>query len=333
MNRDSGHPLGRVVDPTADQIVIRAREASKRFNEAEAVDRISFAVPRGVIFGLIGPSGAGKTTLIRMLNGVYQPDAGELSVLDKQPVRFNGRQRMAIGYMPQLFALYPRLTVTENMHFVASMYGMGASRYRRIRETLEFVELWGHRRKQARALSGGMRRRLSLAAALIHEPELIFLDEPTASVDPVLRRKLWSGFFQLREEGSTLFVTTQYVSEAVHCDQVALLSGGRIVAMDKPDGLRRSAFGGEILMVEIDAPLQPVEQRELQRQPFVRSEITTHGGTRLRLVVGDAKSDIPSLMSWFSSRGIRVGAIDLHNPPFDDVFFELVKKAEAANGV
>lgn len=308
--------------------IIEVREVSKRFGDEIAVRQASFYVPRGTIFGLIGPSGAGKTTLIRMLTGVYKADEGEMTVLDRDPLQFSGAERMAIGYMPQLFVLYPRLTVRENLHFVASMYGLGASRFKRIRETLEFVELEGDLGKQARKLSGGMQRRLSLSTALIHDPELIFLDEPTAGIDPVLRQKIWDGFFELREQGKTLFVTTQYVSEAANCDLVAVLSDGAVKIVDTPAGLRRAAYGGEVLRVDISRPLSPDDYEDLQGLSFVKSDVVVHSGTMLRIVVDDAKSSIPKIMDWLGERGIEVDSVEIDHPPFDDVFVELVENPE-----
>ena len=324
MQTDTKQPVDQVEEKTSDPI-IEVREVKKRFGKEIAVNNASFHVPKGKIFGLIGPSGAGKTTIIRMLTGIYSPDEGEMRVLGQDPLHFSGKTRAAIGYMPQLFVLYPRLTVRENLHFAASMYGMGISRFKRIRETLEFIELEDHVRKQARRLSGGMQRRLSLSTALLHNPDLIFFDEPTAGIDPVLRKKIWEGFFDLRDQGKTLFVTTQYVSETANCDLVAVLSEGKIRIVDTPEGLRRAAYGGEVLEVEISKPLGPESYEQLQGLPFIQSDVVTHRGTLLRIIVDNAKSSIPIIMDWFGERGIEVQSIELDHPPFDDVFVELIE--------
>ncbi len=304
--------------------LLEVKRVTKKFGDLTAVDQVNFEVPPGGIFGLIGPSGAGKTTLIRLLTGVYQPDEGELDVLGTSPIDFQAEHKRNIGYMPQHFVLYPSLTVRENLDFVAAMYGMGLDRRQRIQEVLDFVELTPHRNKLSRNLSGGMQRRLSLSAALLHSPTLIFLDEPSAGIDPVLRSAIWEGLFQLRDEGRTLFVTTQYVSEAANCDLVAVLSEGSVITVNTPAALRREAYGGEILQVELVEPLEGETFQELHEQDFICKEVITEGTSRLRLVVEDAKSSIPELMAWFDSRDVEVKSIDVAHPPFDDVFVKIV---------
>ena len=184
--------------------VISAKHVTKKFGDETAVMDISFDVPRASIFGFIGPSGSGKTTTVRLLTGVYTPTDGQVIVLDRNPVKFNQKERARLGYMPQLFVLYPNLTVWENLNFAASLYGMGLFRGKRLNEALKFVELYDHRGKLARNISGGMLRRLSLAATLVHDPQLLFLDEPTAGIDPILRRKFWDHFRELKNQGSTI---------------------------------------------------------------------------------------------------------------------------------
>jgi ABC-2 type transport system ATP-binding protein len=214
---------------------------------------LNFAVHEGEIFGFIGPSGSGKTTTIRLMNGTYKPTEGTARVFGQSADHMSARVRESIGYLPQLFILYPNLSVKENIDFTASLYGMSwFGRRKRRREVLEFVELWEHRSKLARDISGGMQRRLSLASSLIHNPRLIFLDEPTAGIDPILRAKFWDAFRTLKSEGRSLFITTQYVTEAEYCDRVAVLGQGRIIALDTPENLRTRAFGGEI--VEVRSP-------------------------------------------------------------------------------
>src|SRR5512143_3902094 len=165
--------------------VISAKNLTKKFGDETAVQDVSFHVPRASIFGFIGPSGSGKTTTVRLLTGVYTPSDGQVMVFDRNPAKFSQRERARIGYMPQLFVLYPNLTVWENLNFAASLYGMSLFRGKRLQRALTFVELDEHRSKLARNISGGMLRRLSLAATLVHDPELLFLDEPTAGIDPV----------------------------------------------------------------------------------------------------------------------------------------------------
>src|SRR5512141_616528 len=200
----------------AKDSVISVQHLTKKFGDEAAVQDVTFDVPRASIFGFIGPSGSGKTTTVRLLTGVYTPTEGQVTVLDRSPVRFSQGDRARLGYMPQLFVLYPNLTVWENLNFAASLYGMGLFRGKRLKEALTFVELYEHRSKLARDISGGMLRRLSLASTLVHDPQLIFLDEPTAGIDPVLRRKFWGHFRTLQARQRTLFITTQYVGEAAY---------------------------------------------------------------------------------------------------------------------
>ncbi|MDP9474488.1 MAG: ABC transporter ATP-binding protein, partial [Actinomycetota bacterium] len=227
-------------------MAVEAKGLVKRFGGDEVLKGINLAVERGEIFGLIGPSGAGKSTLMRTLTGYLSPSEGEVEVLGRSPATFGPEEKRRVGYMPQGFVLYGQLSVRQNLNFIAGLYGLGfGERRRRVQETLEFVELWEHRRKAAGDVSGGMQRRLQLAAAIVHEPELLFVDEPTANLDPILRRRFWEEFRALREGGRTLFVTTQYVGEAELCDRVGLLADGKIVATGTPEELRRQAFGGE----------------------------------------------------------------------------------------
>lgn len=307
---------------------IRATDLSKSFGDEAAVHGVTFDVPRGSIFGFIGPSGSGKTTTIRLMTGIYGPTGGQVRVLGESPGDFSARTREKIGYMPQLFFLYPDLSVWENMNFAASIYGLGPRRFRRLHQLLEFVELDDHRNKLARQLSGGMQRRLSLATTLVHNPQLLFLDEPTAGSDPILRRKFWDYFGELKAQGRTLFVTTQYVGEAAYCDLVAVMDEGRLLAVDTPDGLRRMAFGGEVVQVRALSPINYWDFSSLREMPFVHQLAITDPMT-MRLVVEDAASAIPDLMSWTNDRTIEVDTIEKYLPPFDDVFVEVVRRGRS----
>ena len=300
-------------------------ELTKRFGDEVAVDSVSFEVPKGSIFGYIGPSGSGKTTTIRMLLGIYEPSEGSVQVLGEDPRKFDRRTQEKIGYMPQHFVLYPDLSVVANLSFAASIYGMGSHRGSRMNELLDFVELSEHRGKLARDISGGMQRRLSLAATLLHRPEVVFLDEPTAGIDPVLRRRLWDRFHELAGEGRTLFVTTQYVGETVYCDHVGVMDGsGRLIAVDTPEGLRRRALGGEAVDMELATSLDPQQLDELRTLDFVVGTVTRHGDRGLRLIVEEAGKAMPALIDWASQRGLTVDSMEEYEPPFDDVFVHLV---------
>src|SRR5262249_13398813 len=236
--------------PAHEPLVV-LRGVSRRFDDPVVVPEVDLVVPRGTILGVIGPSGAGKTTTIRMVTGGLKPTSGEISVLGRDPARFRRSERERIGYMPQLFNLYDDLTAGENVDFVASLFGMLVRRRRRrVREVLRVVDLWDVRKRQAGRLSGGMRRRLELACALVHEPDLIILAEPTAGIDPLLRAAIWEELHRLRDAGRTLLVTTQHISEADECDAVALIVDGRVIALAAPDELRRQATNGDLLDIE-----------------------------------------------------------------------------------
>jgi ABC-2 type transport system ATP-binding protein len=318
----SREPVATPTDAPADDLVVM-HDVSRSFEGRAVVRGIDLHVPRGTILGVIGPSGAGKTTTIRMLTGAIAPTSGEVRVLGREPKRFRRSDRERIGYMPQLFNLYDDLTAGENVDFVASLFGMlFRRRRRRVREVLQVVELWDVRGRQAGRLSGGMRRRLELACALVHEPELIILDEPTAGLDPLLRGTIWEELHRLRDAGRTLLVTTQHVSEAEECDAVALIDGGRIVALASPDALRRSATNGDLLDVETASPF---EGTDLLGTEGV-SEVSQDGPRHLRVVVEDAGTALPAVVERIRSSGIEVEAAREHRLSFDEIFAVLVAR-------
>lgn len=310
-----------------EDYIIQTSELTKQFGDEYAVRDVSFYVPRGKIFGFIGPSGSGKTTTIRMLTGFYKPTSGQVRVFDRSPSQFTKRLQQRIGYMPQFFVLYPTLSVWENLNFSASIYGMGLRRNKRLFEVLDFVELTEHRKKLVRNISGGMQRRLSLAATLLHDPELIFLDEPTAGIDPVLRRKFWDKFGELKEQGRTLFITTQYVSEAAYCDIVGVMGKSVLLEVDTPHKLRYKAFGGDIVELRTEEPVRYSQFQSLTELPYVRELVSADTHTA-RLIVDEASTDIAQLLDWSREHGIPVETIEEYLPPFDDVFVELVEKGD-----
>jgi len=311
-------------------LVVRTHDLTKRFGDDMAVDRVTLSIPRGSIFGFIGPSGCGKTTTMRLLLGIYEATGGVVEVLGRSPANFTTADRQRIGYMPQIFVMYPDLTVWENLNFAASLYGVPLRRHQRLESLLDLVELKGHEGKRARNISGGMRQRLSLAAALVHDPELIFLDEPTAGIDPVLRSKFWDHFAHLKAEGRTLFVTTQYVGEAAYCDYVGVMSAGRLLMVETPDGLRRRALGGDVIRLKPNRTLDYRQMDELRQQPFVRDrQVTRHRDQSLRLIVDDTATALPAAISWMDAQGLTVEEAGEYSPPFDDVFVMLLEQEEA----
>jgi len=305
------------------------RGATRDFGEGAGVFDMDIEVPAGAILGIVGPSGAGKTTTIRMITGALDPTAGEVRVLGEDPRRFRRATRERIGYMPQLFTLYPDLTADENVDFVASLFGMlTRRRRRRVREVLQLVELWEARDRRAGQLSGGMQRRLELACALVHEPSLLLLDEPTAGIDPILRTTIWEELGRLKQQGRTLLVTTQYVAEAESCDAVALIAGGRLIALGTPEQLRRSAAGGDIVEVETEAPFDP---DVLVGKDGIAGARST-GLRSFRVVADDAGTVTPVLDDLVESAGGKLVAAREVRLTFDEVFTALVERAAAERG-
>lgn len=312
-------------------LAIRTRGLTKTFGEEIAVDAINMEIPEGAVFGFIGPSGSGKTTTIRLLMGLHVPDSGEVSVMGMQPSQFTISDRERIGYLPQLFVLYPDLTIWENMNFAASLYGVSFLRARRLNELLDLVELREDRHKLVRNISGGMQRRLSLAATLIHDPDLLFLDEPTAGIDPILRRKFWDYFKTLQSNGHTLFITTQYVGEAGNCDFVGIMSEGKLLSVNTPEGLRREAYGGDIVKLGSTERIDYQFRQEVQNLPELKSRILSATDYEVQLLVDDAATATPYLVQYFRDRRKVINSIEGYFPSYDDVFVKIIEKHRTNN--
>lgn len=212
---------------------IEVRELSKRYGKIEALRGANLRVSRGAVFGLVGPNGAGKTTLIKALVGALRPSGGDVRVMGLDPLKDRARLRRRIGYMPQPPALYEDLSARDNVAFFGAAHHVPDLR-ERVAEVLEFTDLPERARDPVHTLSGGMKRRVSLACALVHRPEVLFLDEPTAAVDPQLRSRFWKTFRDLARSGTTLFISTHLMDEAVLCDRIAVLRRGRVIAADTP---------------------------------------------------------------------------------------------------
>ncbi len=308
----------------ADAVTID--NASVHFGDFVAVDRISLAVAPGTILGLIGPSGAGKTTTIRLLTGALKPTTGSVTVLGENPRSLRRSTRERLAYMPQALTLFADLTCRENVDFAASLFGLGLfSRRRRIREVLHLVDLWSARDRQARHLSGGMQRRLELACALVHDPDLLYLDEPTAGLDPLLREQVWQELHRLRASGRTMVVTTQYLNEAQSCDLVGLIAEGQLIALNTPDGLRRDAIGGDVLVVETVGSIEGFRLLDL---PMTRN-VEQHGPNRLRITVDEAGTALPEVVAAVEGLGGEVSSAREERPSFDEVFGRLIERHRA----
>ncbi|HEY1278458.1 MAG TPA: ABC transporter ATP-binding protein [Acidimicrobiales bacterium] len=311
--------------------VVTCHRLVRTFGSQTVLDGVDLTVAPGTIVGLIGPSGCGKTTLVRALLGIIEPTSGEVRVLGTAPTEFSSAQRTRIGYMPQAPALFPNLSINHNLRFAASLYGVRRrGRRRRLKQLLDFVGLTADARKLAGAASGGMQRRLALAQALVPDPELIVLDEPTAGVDPILRARFWSYFRDLRDAGRTLVVSTQYVGEAVDCDVVAVMCAGRIVALEAPDTLRRRAFGGDI--VDLSAERGWFSREEIEKlaaEPYVIATHRTADG--LRMVVEDATTDTPRLLGVLQNAEVGPVTVNQITPDYDEVFVAIMRASDEAS--
>ena len=309
---------------------VQAAGLTKKFAKGAGVFDIDLEVATGQIVGLIGPSGSGKTTTVRLTTGLLTPDSGSVEVLGQDPLRFTTKTRARIGYMAQESVFFPDLTLRENLNFAASLYGMPYRRREQIDEMIEFLDLGDVMDRLLRRASGGEKRRLSLAATLIHDPDLMFLDEPTAGVDPILRRKFWDHFEHLSDSGATMIVTTQYVGEAAYCDFVGVLSSGRILAFDTPEGLRRRAFGGEQLDVVFATPPHHDDVTSLSGASEVHKLQWLDDHT-IRISVDDAGSYAPTVVEWARQRDVPIEKTEPYLPPYDDVFVELVATLDEAS--
>jgi ABC-2 type transport system ATP-binding protein len=299
---------------------------------------LTYTVPEGSILGMIGPSGCGKTTTVRLALGLYAPQRGNIRVFGRPPTQFGAAERERIGYIPQQFVLYPTLTVAENAEFVASLYGMTTRQVKdRLDQLLPFVDLAEARDRPGSKLSGGMQRRLMLASALMHDPTLLFADEPTAGIDPVLRGRFWDYFRRLRDEGRTLFVTTQYVGEAAYCDHVAVMRKGRLLVVDTPEGLRRRVLGGEVIELTLADPARVAEALELLRvyPPVKDAQPVAETHNQLRVTIDDATEWMPEVLNLLEDRDgpqIVVERAQELQLSFDEVFIRIMEQEESAHG-
>jgi ABC-2 type transport system ATP-binding protein len=318
-------------DTPSSEPVLLMDNACLDFGGGAGVFDLNLNLPRGSILGMIGPSGCGKTTTIRLLNGVYSSTAGTVRVFGKDPLKFSDADKARIGYIPQHFILYPNLNVEENMHFIGGIYGMKpAERAAKMTPLLEFVNLIEARKRLARKLSGGMQRRLALAGALLHDPDLLMADEPTAGIDPILRARIWENFRQLRDQGKTLLVTTQYVGEAAYCDQVAVMSKGRLIAVDTPTGLQHQAMGGEVIHLQVEIDRLAECRRFVDDLPQVKNiQRVDQEPDGLFVLVDDAGQQLPIILSLLHEQlDITPRVAEPYTPPFDEVFVRLIQSAE-----
>jgi ABC-2 type transport system ATP-binding protein len=302
---------------------IECRNLTKRFGSFTAVNRISFEVARGRIFGFLGPNGSGKSTTIRMLCGILSPTEGQALVggldVSKDP---EGVKRQ-IGYMSQKFSLYEDLTVHENLEFYAGVYGVPRPRRReRIGEIAALAELQGQEDVLARALSVGVRQRLALGAALLHRPPILFLDEPTSGVDPISRRRFWDLIYDLADGGTTVLVTTHYMDEAEHCHEIALIRSGSLVGRGSPQELKATLLPGPILGLTCDRPFEVVGL--LAGLPGVH-DAALHG-TQIHVMVENVEEVGGRIRQELAARGISVETLEPVAPSLEDVFVAVAEE-------
>ena len=309
------------------EAVIECRSLGKSFDGVPVVRNIDLEIGAGRIMALIGPSGCGKTTTVRLLTGILQPTTGSARINGTTAVDLTHRQRQQIGYLPQIPVLFPELSLWENLSFHASMYGLRLRRRRRLRQLLTWVELWDHRAKRIREVSGGMQRRLSLAASLVHDPPILFLDEPTAGIDPILRAKFWARFRELRESGRTIVVTTQYMGEAAYCDVVGLLSEGELLSVGTPDSLRRAAFAGDVIDVELVRRVGAEDLRAIRALDIVLAAPEEIEPRKWRFVVRDADVAQREVAVALERAGIPVVDMQEHSVDFDEAFVRVIERA------
>ena len=299
---------------------VTVERLTRRFGAFLAVDQVSFEVGRGEVFGFLGPNGAGKTTTIKMLTGLLQPTSGRGTVAGFDLVREVESVKRSIGYMSQLFSLYGDLTVEENIAFFAGLYGVPRARRAERRDwVLEMAGLKDHRGRLTQELSLGWKQRLALGTAVLHEPPVLFLDEPTSGVDPISRRDFWDLIYGLAAGGTTVFVSTHYMEEAEYCHRLALMSRGRIIALDRPAGLR-AAMPAPLIEIRTDDSPRAVEALEGAEGVI---EVGLFGRA-VHVTVQDAGRARTELPRALAAAGLAVRSLEVVEPSLEDVFVALV---------
>ena len=300
-------------------------QLTKRFGDFVAVDHVSMRVKPGEIFGFLGPNGAGKSTTIRILCGLLAPTSGSALVGGIDVIADPEAVKHHIGYMSQKFSLYDDLTVEENIDFFSGIYGVEGERQRTRKEyVLRMAGLGDRRSSMTKLLAGGWKQRLALGCAILHEPPILFLDEPTSGVDPIARRGFWDLIYQLSSAGHTVFVSTHYMDEAEYCHRLALMYRGKVIALDSPADLKHSLDAVNILRLDCSGILGAM--RLLKTMPEVTDAAVFGGG--LHLTVADADRTIPVVRQALESAGIAVAVLERIEPSMEDVFVSLIEEEE-----
>ncbi|MES0360044.1 MAG: ABC transporter ATP-binding protein [Anaerolineales bacterium] len=301
---------------------IRARGLIKRFDDFTAVDQVDFDVHPGEIFGFLGPNGSGKTTTIRMMLGLMRPTEGTVEVMGMPVDGDTTAIRPRLGYMSQRFSLYNDLTVLQNLQFYGKSYGLSNSALEsRIQEALEMSGLVGRERTKTRDLSGGWRQRLSLSATILHRPEILFLDEPTAGVDPISRRVFWDLLYRQIARGVTVFVTTHYMDEAEHCHRLAFIQRGKIIAYGSPQEIKREKMVGQVLEIEPSDAVQTIQiLRAAQDSGELPVDEIELYGSLVHVVAPEVQTHQPAIEDQLREAGIDPGSMAVIEPTLEDVF-------------
>ena len=298
---------------------VEVHQLTRNFGDFTAVDHVSFEIPKGEIFGLLGPNGAGKTTTIRMLCGLLKPTEGKASVLGFDVADQSEQVKRHIGYMSQKFSLYNDLTVYENLWFYANLYGIQNEQIKkRIDELIKMAGLGGHEKQLALNLSGAWRQRLALACAIVHEPPMLFLDEPTAGVDPVSRREFWEMIYTMAGQGVSVLATTHYMDEAEFCNVIGMMYRSRLIALNDPDTLKNN-MTGYLFEVDCTAP----GRAELILKSLAEVEDVAAHGVLLHVLLSN-ENDKELILKVLTENQIQVTRIEKVLPSLEDVFVSLV---------
>jgi len=301
-------------------ITVKVRELTKKFGDFVAVDNINLSIKKGEIFGFLGPNGAGKSTTMKMLCGLLLPSGGNGSVAGFDIMRESEEIKKNIGYMSQKFSLYDDLTIEENINFFSGIYGVDKNRKReRMEWVLDMAGLQDRRNALTKVLPGGFKQRLALGCAILHEPPILFLDEPTSGVDPISRRNFWNLIYEMSNAGTTIFVTTHYMDEADYCSRLALIYRGRIIAEGTPNELKQKYMTRYVLEIEVD---KVVEAMEVIYRNGIETAIF---GSLLHATVDNLEKAVPKIKKLLEESNIKLNRIERIMPSLEDVFVTLIE--------
>ena len=306
-------------------MAITAKSLVKKFGDFTAVDQVDFEVQRGEIFGFLGPNGSGKTTTIRMLLGLIKPTSGEADILGMNVAEHITEIRPRIGYMSQQFSLYNDLTVMQNLRFYGTAYGLDDERLAvRIPEALALSGLSGREDMHTKDLSGGWRQRLALSAAILHNPEVLFLDEPTAGVDPISRRAFWDLLYKLVLQHVTVFVTTHYMDEAEHCHRLAFIQNGHIIAIGSPKEIKQKEMTGQVIELASSDPIKAVKVLRKAKADLSLEKVELYGAL-VHVITLDARKKLKTIKNLLKKEKVSTEQIAIIDPSLEDVFISCME--------